>query len=804
MIKNYLKIAWRNLFRHKGYAAINIAGLAIGIAACLLLFLIIRYELSYDRFQPNFNRIHRVVTQDKFAEDVTYNSGVAVPALEALRLKMPQVEFTGILSATGSQVTVGAANESVFTDKKFIEESGVFFSDPQFFNVLQYKWLAGNAKVLNEPNVVVLTKKMAEKYFGSWQQATEKFIKLDNAITLKVAGILADIPDNTDFPLGVHISLETLKKGGGNYNYYPSWNQTSSNFQVYALLPENAKASDINQQLAQFSAVNYKDRGNSIKSNFLQPLADLHFDNRFEIFGTHVISRSSLKMLSLIGVFVIIMACINFVNLATAQAVSRSREVGIRKVLGSNRKQLFFQIMGETALVVIVAGIIAVVLATLSLPFIKHVASIREELSLLNVQTMFFLAGVIMIVTILAGLYPALVLSGFKPALALKNKMDGAKVAGISLRRGLVVTQFAISQVLIIGTIVAVSQMNFVHKADLGFNKETVLMLSGSIDSLSLAKQTSFKQKLLQTPGVQSVSFSSDAPSSENTWSTNFAFDHKDDENFQVTMKFADEDYFKTFGLQLQAGRVFEKSDTIKEVIINETLVQKLGIKNASDVIGKEIRLGRDAWKTIVGVVKDFKTNSLRENVKPLLIAQRKQFYGLSSIKLRSSNMPATQATIQSVWNDFFPEYAYAGTFMEESINRFYEQENQLSLLYKIFACLAILISSLGLYGLVSYMAVQKTKEVGVRKVLGASTGNIVYLFSKEFTLLIAISFLIAAPLAYLMMKNWLQDFAYRIEIGVGVFVLAIMISIVIAWITVGYKAIRAAIVNPVKSLRSE
>lgn len=804
MIRNYFKTALRNMVQHKGYAAINITGLAIGMAACLLLFLIVRYELSYDKFQPQFKNISRIVTQDKFGDGITYNSGIPVPAVDIFRLKMPNVEFASILSAAGSQVTVGGTDASAFTDKKFIEENGIFFSDPQFFKVFNYKWLAGNAQVLSEPNMVVLTRKMAEKYFGNWQQAVDKFLKLDNALTLKVAGILEDIPENTDFPLGVQVSIESLKKDNYNYNYFPSWNSTSSSFQVYALLPANISVLDVNQQLARFSKDRYKNIGNSIKTNFLQPLADLHFDNRFEIFGTHVISRSSLRTLSLIGIFIIIMACINFVNLATAQAVGRSKEVGVRKVLGGNRKQLFFQVMGETSLVVIIAAIAAVLMAQLALPFIKHIASIQEELSLFNTQAILFFIGVILIVTLLAGLYPALILSGFKPVLALKNKMDGAKLAGISLRRGLVVTQFAISQILIIATIVAVMQMDFVHKADLGFNKEAVLLLAGNADSTNLVKLASFKQKLLQTPGVQSVSFSSDAPSSENTWSSNFAFDHRDDEDYQVSLKFADEEYFKTFGLQLLAGKIYEKSDTANEVIINETLVNKLGIKNAGDAVGKEIRAGRGTWRTIAGVVKDFKTNSLRESVKPLLIMQQKQFYSLSSVKLRSSNIPQTQAVVQSVWNNFFPEYAYAGTFMEESINEFYQQENQLSLLYKIFACLAILISSLGLYGLVSFMAVQKTKEVGVRKVLGASTGNIVYLFSKEFTVLIAISFVIAAPLAYLVMKNWLQNFAYRIEIGIGVFIVAILISIVIAWITVGYKAIRAAIVNPILSLRTE
>jgi putative ABC transport system permease protein len=807
MIKNYFKIAFRNIVRNKVYAGINIGGLAVGIAACLLLFLVVRYELGYDKSQPHYKRIFHVVTQDKYADGMSYNGGIPVPALEAMRVQLPNAQFTGINSIAGSQVTVGGASENSFSDKKFIEKSGIFFCEPQFFQVFNYSWLAGDAAVLKEPNTVVLTKKIADKYFGNWQEATGKFIKLDNAITLKVSGILDDVNGHTDFPLAVMVSFETLKKNGDGYNYYPeNWGGTSSNFQVFALLKDETAAVNINRQLLQFSKDHYSSRGpgSSEKTNFIVPLSNLHFDKRFESFGDHITSRSTLWTLTLIGIFIIIMACINFINLSTAQAVGRSKEVGIRKVLGSSRKQLFLQVMGETGLVVCVAGIAAVLLSFLCLPLIKNVASINEQLSLFNGQTILFLVAIIAVVTLFSGLYPSLILSGFKPVLAIKNKISSAKVGGISLRRGLVITQFAISQVLIIGTIVAISQMNYVRRADLGFNKEAVLLLAGNSDSVVIAKRNAFKEKLLQTPGIQSVSFTTDAPSSDNNWGTNFAFDHREGEKFQVSLKFGDEDYLKTFGLQLLTGRIYEKSDTTREVVINQTLVQKLGLKNPQEAIGKDIRLGRSAWRQIVGVVKDFKTSSLRESVKPLLIGENNKFYSLTAIKLRSSNIPQTQAAIQTVWNRFFPEYAYTSTFMEENINNFYQQENQLSLLYKIFAVLALLISSLGLYGLVSFMAVQKTKEVGIRKVLGASAGNIVYLFSKEFTILIAIAFVIAAPLAYLMMNSWLQDFVYRIHMGTGVFIIAIMISVIIAWATVGYKAVKAAVANPVKSLRTE
>ncbi|MEP7142385.1 MAG: ABC transporter permease [Ferruginibacter sp.] len=811
MIKNYFKIALRNIIRHKGYSVINITGLAIGIAACLLLFLVIRYEMSYDKFQPNYARIHHVVTQDKYAEGITYNPGVPVPALEALRMQMPGIEFAGINALSNSQVTVGTGNNNAFTDKKFIEETGIFFCEPQFFKVFSYQWLAGDASVLNEPNTVILTKKIAEKYFGNWQQAVGQFIKLDNFITLKVSAILENVPANTDFPLAVLISFETLKKNGAPYNYSANeWGSTSSNFEVFALLPTVGAAftaaQTVDQQLLKFSKDHYSNRGNrtSVKSHFLQPLSELHFDTRFDIFGDHITSKSTLWTLSLIGIFIIIMACINFINLSTAQAVGRSKEIGIRKVLGSRRRQLFLQVMGETALLVIISGVAAMMIAATGLPYIKHIASIPETLNLLNIQTIGFALVIVIIVTLFSGLYPALILSGFKPVLALKNRITSATIGGISLRRGLVVMQFAISQILIIGTIVAISQMNYVRNADLGFNKEAVLLLSANADSSMIARQAAFKENLLQTPGIVAVSFNTDAPSSYNSSSTNFAYDHRPDEKFQLSLKYADEDYFKTFGLQLLAGRVYDKSDTTKELVINETLVQKLGVKNVADVLGKQMRTGRDPWKTIVGVVKDFKTSSLKKSISPLMIAQDNKYYSLTSIKIRSSNLPKTQALVQASWNRLLPEYAYTSTFMEDDINNFYQQENQLALLYKIFAGLAILISALGLFGLVSFMAVQKTKEVGIRKVLGASVGNIVLLFSKEFTILIIIACIIAIPAGYYMMNNWLQDFVYRINIGAGVFVIAIIGSLVIAWITVGYKAIKAAIVNPVKSLRTE
>jgi len=806
MIRNYFNIAWRNIRRNKVYAAINISGLAVGIAACLILFIVVEYELSYDKFQPKYDRIYHVAAKIKSAEGDGYGEGVPFPAYDALRVQFPDLTTGAMFQNFNGQVTVLNSDDvNSASNKKFLEETGVFFSDPNFFSVFQYKWLAGSAGVLKNPNTAVITKKMAEKYFGSWQDAMNKILKLDNAATVQVSGVLDNVPQNSDFPLGVVASYETMKAHPDTYGYTDRWGNVTSSFQAFMLLPPNVSAASVNKRLLAFSNEHYNaDKKDIFKTyQFLQPLSDIHFNKQIGNFGDHITSRTTLWTLSLIGIFIIIMACINFINLSTAQAVRRSREVGVKKVLGGTRVQLFRQLMGETFIIVMSAVLFAAIIAGICLPYIKNIASIQERLDLLNMSTLLFMVIVIIVVTVLAGAYPSIVLSGFKPVLALKNKITSASIGGISIRRGLVITQFAISQVLITGTIIAISQMNYIRKADLGFNKEAILVLNSNVDSSVNIRQPAFKQKLLAIPGVRSVSFSSDVPSSESNSSGNFAYDHRPDENFEVYRKMADEDYFKTYGLEIIAGRPYSKSDTIKEVVVNETMVRKLGIKRPGDIIGHEMRLGGQ-WRPIVGVVKDFKTNSLRETIKPLAIAERNKRYYYTGIKLNTLHLNEVTKRIEAAWNQFFPEYVYTPTFMDDRINEFYKQENQLSLLYKIFAAIAILISCLGLYGLVSFMAAQKTKEVGIRKVLGASVLNIIYMFSKEFTILILIAFAVAVPVAYYMMHNWLDNFAFRINITVWVFMLAIACSVAIAWITVGYKSIRAAMTSPVKSLRTE
>jgi len=808
MYRNYFKIAWRNIVRHQSYSAINMAGLTVGIAACLLIFVVVQFELSFDTYQPGYKSTYRIVTKKDREGNIRYSSGISVPAIDAFRLYFPQATVTGINAIYGSQIVATAANGNPAGDKKFVENAGIMFAEPQLFDIFSATWLAGSPSALKDPNMVVIDKSSAVKYFGDWQSAMGKTLRMDNLLTLKVAGVIRDVPANTDLPLKVLISYITWKQNAKSYRYSYTWDETSSDCQVYIKFASNILQSTITRQMLSFSDKQFNNDKRPAKKRYAiaQPLPELHFDTRFgDTLGDHVTSRATLRTLSLIAVLIIIMASINFINLSTAQSVGRSKEVGIRKVLGSSRGQLIGLVMCETAIIVLLSAGLAVCVAELALPLLKSIASVPDTIGLFNPGMLLCLACVICSVVLLSGVYPALIVAGFKPIQALKNKINSTVAGGISLRRVLVVTQFAISQLLIIATAIAVKQMDFVNNADLGFNKEAILAIPCPNDSVGLSRLNSFKQQVLTLPGVKAASFSSDVPSSAHNNSSNFFFNHSvKDPGFDVFSKAADADYFKTFGLRFIAGKGYEHSDTARQLVVNETFVHKLGFKRADDALGKTITFDSYANLPIVGVVADFKTNSMREEIKPLVVYPFKQLEQEIAVRIQGQKLAKTVASVQRLWEKSYPEYAYTGFFVDDSIAKFYKQENQLEQIYKIFALIAIFISCLGLYGLVSFIAVQRTREVGIRKVLGASVGSIVYLFSKEFIVLIVLAFALGAPAAWYLMNGWLQTFAYRISPGVWVFVAAIATSLLIGWATVGYKAVKAALANPVKSLRSE
>jgi len=456
--------------------------------------------------------------------------------------------------------------------------------------------------------MVVIDQSTASKYFGDWKTAVGKTLKMDNILTLKVAGIVQDAPSNSDMPFKIMVSYITWQQHPKEYSYQTTWNSTSSNHQVFMLLPAAARIAGIEQQMKAFSAKHFTNHRKLSQQFLLQPLAEMHFDTRYgNTLGDHMTSKATLRTLSFIAVLIIIMAAINFINLSTAQSVGRSKEVGIRKVLGSSRKQLIAQVIGETTIIVLFSVFIALAIAEIALPYLKNIASVPDDIGLINLSCMVFLWCTTFLIILLSGIYPALIVSGFKPVMALKNKITAASVGGIPLRRALVVGQFAISQLLIIGTIIAVNQMDFVNKADLGFNKEAILIIPGYTDSLSLQKMKAFKQELLENPAVISASFTADAPSSESNWGTNFYYNNSTkDPGFITFLKIGDADYFKTFGLRFAAGAGYDVSDTIRQAVINETLMHKLGVQNPQQMIGRTISLNGHTWSAIVGVVQDF------------------------------------------------------------------------------------------------------------------------------------------------------------------------------------------------------
>jgi ABC-type antimicrobial peptide transport system permease subunit len=802
----YFKSAWKTFTHRKGYNLLNIIGLSTGLAACLVIFLILQHEFSYDRYHKNADRVYQLASSYWSPAGQSYQISAPFDAARALRHDYPQVKFTEIYITGSTQITV-MKNASSAGDQKYIEDR-VFYAEPALFNLFDVQWLSGDASVLANDNSVVLSRGIAEKYFGRWQEATGKYIRLDNKITVQVAGIISDPPGNTDYSFQVVSSYQSFLNNHKAFNYDQlyGWGWSVTNHQVYALVPEKTDVAALNKNLAGFLPRYYKQDTSMEKTVFfIRPLSEVHFDTRFANNGDHTSSKSSLYTLGLIALLILAMACTNFVNLSTALSMQRSKEVGVRKVMGGTRWQLVLQTLADTGVVVFISLAIALLLASLCLPYVKYVSQVEQPLRLLSGATLFFLPVIWIATTLLAGIYPALQLSHFSPINTLRFSLTGPRVGGLFLRRILVVLQFSSSQLLVIATLVALSQMNFIRKADMGVTRDTVVLVKGVNDSSFLSNRGAFRDELGLVADVRSVSMISDAPPSGQGWDSDFGYDNiQAPQSFFVRLKFGDASYGKTFGLKMAAGEWYPENDTAGQAVINETLAHKLVQGDVGKIIGKKIRVGEGKWRTITGVVRDFKNASLKEGIPPNIIIQNKRFQMMTAIRLRSNNPGRSLAGIEKVWKKYFPEHVFNSTFMDEDIEKFYRQEQRLSITYNIATVLAILISCLGLYGLVSFMALQKTKEVGIRKVLGATIADIVYLFSKEFTILVGIAFLIAAPVGYWLMQRWLQNFVYRIEISPGIFFATLFISMGLAWVSVGYKSIGAAMVNPAKSLKTE
>lgn len=799
MLQNYFKIAWRNLTTQRSHTLLNILGLSVGMAGGLLIFLFVRYHLSTDRHHSKFDRIFRVVT-DMHLDDgsVEYYPEAPLPMARVLRTDFSQVDQAAFLMMN-RELTVSFQKNG--KPVRFMEHKGTAFVEPELFDILDYTWLRGNPKTaLREPNSIVLTESWARKYFGD-ADPMGRTLNLKPLIDVKVTGVLADPPKTTDTDISLFISIATLREFSPDFNQ-TDWGWLNSNYRLFVTLKDPESLGSLN---AAMPALAKKHLGESAKvlQFHAQPLRESHFDVKRVMGGATAIRPSLLWSLGLVGLFLVLTACINFVNLATAQALRRSKEVGIRKTLGSSRGQLVRQFFLETTLIVLAATGFALLMAVLSLPVFNQWVNVSLSLRL-DGLTLGFIALLIFAVILLAGGYPAAVLSGFSPWAALKGKLSARSGGSYAVRQSLIVMQFVICQALIIGSLVVATQVRYIQNTDVGFAKDNVVVVN--LPNPQRASRETFKNELLQYPEIKSISASHRPPSALIMNGGSFKFGDKAEwTDFPIRERLADADYIKTYGLQLVAGRNLSESDTIREYLVNEAMLRKMNIRDPQKVLGRKMQYYLSPVALpIVGVVKDFHLRSLRDEIAPCFIASYFKMYERVGVRVSGRNPTQTVQRIQKVWEKIYPDAVFEYEFLDKQLAQFYETENLIFRLVNTFTGIAILICGLGLYGLVSLVVVQRTKEIGVRKVLGASVASIVALLSKDFLKLVLIAMVIASPIAGYAMHQWLQDFAYKIEIEWWMFALAGGLAVLVALVTVSFQSIKAALMNPVKSLRTE
>jgi len=801
MLRNYLKTALRNLWKRKSFSLINIVGLAIGMAVSFLILLYVLNEVTYDRFHENYDNIYRIATKlDAQGRHFEVGS-VPAPLGPALVDQFPEVVRTARLRESASQI--------IASEEKLFEEERIFHADPDLFDVFTIPIVRGNPESwLQVPFQLVITEEMAEKYFGD-ADPIGKTVKVDNQYTYTVTGVVKKMPENSHFKFNMIGSLSTLEQIWGDLNLWMGFN-----YATYILLEGNPSLEEITQKYNSLLMANIPDQFKQLGAEveiFLQPMHSIHLHSHLEGEMEPPGNPAFIRILTTIALFILLIACINFMNLSTAQSSRRAREVGMRKVLGAHRGKLIGQFLGESLLLSFISLVIAIILIYVLLPVFNQLVS--KDLVFNPAQNGIILLGLIGITVLaglLAGTYPAFFLSAFIPLEVLKSRFKAGKGHRF-FRNGLVSLQYVISITLIISTFVIFYQLHHVKNRDLGFNKEQVVVFSlrGQVNQ----KHDVFKNEILRLPGVAGAACSSTVPSRGRS-ETMFSFEGIDQKKQVLPIMEIDADYLETMDMKLSAGRNFSQdhpSDN-KAMILNETLVQHLGWV---DPLGKTVSMTDLAEAgspekgfievpyTVIGVVKDFHFESLHEKIRGHLMKLSGEVSRIS-VKLRPGTIAGSLQSIENIWKELEPTHPFSYVFLDESFDRLYRSEQRMGQIFTSFTLMAIFISCLGLFGLASFTADQRTKEIGIRKVLGASVSNVVVLLSRDFTKWVILANVVAWPVAYLVMNKWLQNFAYRISMGVWMFVLSGVIALIIALLTVSTKALKAAVANPADSLRYE
>jgi len=817
MFKNYFKTAWRTLWKQKAFSTINVLGLAIGISASLVIYLVASYDLSFDKFERDNNRIYRVVSAYVFSGEKAYNSGVAVPTAPAIK-----TELTGLDAVVpfftfndNPKISIPLADQT--QPAVFKNQSGFIYADENYFNLVGYSWLAGAANTaLKQPYQAVLTQSAAALYFPKLQpgQILGRQFHMNDTVTVTVTGVVGDIKANTDLTFKAFVSKPTLEIARFRPAYYNDWTTTNGGSQLFVKLQEGASVEKLQKEMtALYFRNNPKKPGENYEFNYvLQPLADIHFNSNYGTYSIPQVSTTVLLGLLSVALFLLLLGCINFVNLTTAQSAQRAKEIGIRKTIGGSKKQLIVQFLSESFLLTLIATALSVGLTPVILKAFSGFIPAAVTFNVLQQPRIFlFLVILLIIVTLLSGFYPAVVLSSYKPASVLKNQISKSTSAtrNALLRKILTVTQFAIAQFFIMATILVGKQISYSLHKDMGFKKDAIVYFGLYNNDTAKSRRAALLNALHSIPEITMVSLSSNPPSSGGAQINEIGYkDGKKETKTEVIVRNADTNYIKLYGIKLLAGNNLSASDARNNVLINETGLHVLGFHDPHDAVGKTITWD-DKPALVRGVVKDFNQRSLHEPIKPLLIANDPANEGLVNLLLRPQNVRGTswQTALEKAKQAFKSAYpdndTYYG-FFDDDIAKYYKEEQNTSNLLNWATVLSVFISCLGLLGLVIFTTTQRTKEIGIRKVLGATVAQITALISKDFLGLVLIAFVIAAPLAWIGMDKWLQSFAFRTAVSWWIFAAAALLMLVIALITLSFQAVRAALSNPVKSLRTE
>lgn len=814
MFRKNLLLAFRHIKRNKLYAFINIIGLAIGIAACLVITLIVKFEMSFDNFREGKDQIYRVYTKFSGVFDGT-NRGVATAVAPWVKENVSGVSHVAQFFTTSS--TVSPLNEQdVRIDEN--RQRDLVIVSPEYFSVFtDYKWLSGDPEsALSKSNQVVLTDKKALQYFGESNplNAVGRELIYGDSTQMTVSGIVEAPPNNTDLMFHDFISFATVENGNWGRNFrLDDLNSTNSSSQLFIRLLPGKQPAEIRPQLTaleeRYAAENQE---HGFFANYeLQAFQDIHFSNEIGIFDNSrsPAHRSTLYILIGVALLLLIVAAINFVNLETAQSIRRAKEVGVRKVMGGSREALIGQFLGQTFLLTVISMLLALLLVNASLWFFADFIPPDLTFEWSDPANLLFIAGTTVIVAILAGIYPAFVLSSFRPALALKDRIGSLGKGGGShnLRRGLVIFQFIIAQVLIFGTLVVGHQIRFMLNKDMGFTKDAIVYFYTPWRD-TLHKDALFEE-LQRWPEIRTLS-RHEAPPAESGYSSNVMKykQNGEEKSLNVFRKFGDTAYIHLYDINLLAGRNLLPSDTVKEMLINETFARQMGYQQASESIGQLVEYN-DKLVPVIGVVSDFHTRSLHEPIEPVAIANQVPDFSTFGLKLATAGSNSGQlegllTRLEDKWKEFYPDETFNYEFLDEAVASFYESEQRTAKLVRTATLVAILISCLGLLGLVSFAANQRTKEIGIRKVLGATVSSIVGLLSREFLLLVMIAFAIAIPFAWWATSQWLSGFSFHVDLSWWLFALCGGFALLIAFLTMSVQAIRAALNDPVDSLRSE